>query len=61
MPDYFGVPVVTCLRAFFHCTQGYGCDKHPAFPAPLISEAMMQQSSDESRRENEISRLPACA
>ena len=21
----FGVPVVTCLRAFFHCTQGCGC------------------------------------
>ena len=34
MPDCFGVPVVTCLRAFFHCTQGCGCDKHPAFPAP---------------------------
>jgi hypothetical protein len=34
MPDRFGVPVVTCLRAFFTCTQGCGCDKHPAFPAP---------------------------
>ncbi|MDE1936793.1 hypothetical protein, partial [Bradyrhizobium sp.] len=23
MPDVFGVPAVTCLRAFFHCTQGF--------------------------------------
>jgi hypothetical protein len=36
--DCFGVPVVTCLRAFFHCTQGCGCDKHPASPAPSLSE-----------------------
>jgi hypothetical protein len=34
MPDCFGVPVVTCLRAFFPCTQGCGCTRHPAFPAP---------------------------
>src|SRR5689334_20226406 len=38
MPDCFGVPVVTCLRAFFIRTQGCGCDKHPAFPAPLCPE-----------------------
>src|SRR5689334_25333226 len=38
MPDCFGVPVVTCLRAFYICTQGCGCDKHPAFPAPPFPE-----------------------
>ena len=27
-------PVVTCLRAFFTCTQGCGCVWRPAFPAP---------------------------
>src|SRR5690348_18360329 len=25
MPECFGVPVVTCLRAFLNCTQGCGC------------------------------------
>jgi hypothetical protein len=34
MPDRFGVPVVTCLRAFLLCTQGCGCSERPAFPAP---------------------------
>jgi hypothetical protein len=34
----FGVPVVTCLRAFFTCTQGCGCDEHPALPAPSSFE-----------------------
>ena len=33
-PECFGGPVVTCLRGFFTCTQGCGCAKHPAFPAP---------------------------
>jgi hypothetical protein len=33
MPDCFGVPVVTSLRASFICTQGCGCGLHPAFPA----------------------------
>jgi hypothetical protein len=37
VPDRFGVPVVTCLRAFFTCTQGCGCVAHPAFPAPCFS------------------------
>jgi hypothetical protein len=30
----FGVPVVTCLRAFYFCTQGCGCVRAPAFPVP---------------------------
>ena len=35
MPDCFGVPVVTCLRAFLHCTQG--CDRASGIPCPLCS------------------------
>jgi hypothetical protein len=35
MPDVFGTPAVTCLRAFFHCTQGCGC-----IDAPGISRAL---------------------
>src|SRR6202161_4784213 len=34
MPDGSGVTVVTCLRAFYFCTQGYGRNGRPAFPAP---------------------------
>jgi hypothetical protein len=34
MPDVSGVTVVTCLRAFYFCTQGYGRNGRPAFPAP---------------------------
>ena len=38
MPERFGEPVVTCLRAFFICTRGCGCVWHPAFPAPSVLE-----------------------
>ena len=41
----FGVPVVTCLRAFLSCTQGCGCDQHPAFPAPSLSEGAKLMAS----------------
>jgi hypothetical protein len=34
MPDPFGEPVVTYLRAFHFRTRGCGCIAHPAFPAP---------------------------
>jgi hypothetical protein len=34
MPDVSGVTVVTCLRAFYFCTQGCGRSGRPAFPAP---------------------------
>jgi hypothetical protein len=33
-PECFGGPVVTNACAFYPCTRGYGCAKHPAFPAP---------------------------
>jgi hypothetical protein len=34
MPDVSGVTVVSCLRAFYFCTQGCGRIERPAFPAP---------------------------
>jgi len=33
-PDCFGGPVVANACAFYLCTRGCGCAKHPAFPAP---------------------------
>ena len=35
-PECFGGPVVTNACAFYHRTRGYGCAKHPAFPAPSL-------------------------
>ena len=32
----FGVPVVTCLRAFFTCTQGCGCVRCTGIPCALF-------------------------
>src|SRR5690348_13061125 len=41
MPECFGKPAVTNACAFYQCTRGCGCAKHPAFPAPSkISGAM---------------------
>jgi len=40
-PDCFGGPVVTNACAFYHCTRGYGCAKHPAFPVPSFSRGTM--------------------
>ena len=37
MPGVSGVTVVTCLRAFYFCTQGCGRIERPAFPAPSVS------------------------
>ena len=34
MPDRFGVPVVTCLRAFLVARKAAGATDAPAFPAP---------------------------
>jgi|SRR5579863_645587 len=34
VPECFGEPVVTYSCGFFIPTRGYGCDEHPAFPAP---------------------------
>jgi hypothetical protein len=36
MPGVSGVTVVTCLRAFYFCTQGCGRIERPAFPAPFL-------------------------
>src|SRR5882757_1724947 len=36
MPGDPGATVVTCLRAFYFCTQGCGCNGHPAFPTPSV-------------------------
>jgi hypothetical protein len=36
MPDRFGVPVVTCLRAFLCCTQGCGCVRASGIPCALV-------------------------
>src|SRR5690349_21490989 len=59
MPECFGVPVVTCLRAFFTCTQGCGCDEHPAFPAPsfLERDIAWQDSGDVPREREAMSRV----
>jgi len=38
MPDCFGKPAVTNACAFYQCTRGCGCAKHPAFPAPSLFE-----------------------
>src|SRR5690348_12506883 len=52
-PDCFGVPVVTCLRAFFTCTQGCGCDEHPVLPAPSLPRGPhVDASLGHSCREN---------
>jgi hypothetical protein len=34
VPGDTGVTAVTCLRAFYFCTQGCGRAERPAFPAP---------------------------
>jgi hypothetical protein len=34
MPERFGVPVVTCLRAFYIARKAAGAAEHPAFPVP---------------------------
>jgi hypothetical protein len=49
----FGVPVVTCLRAFYFCTQGCGCVRAPAFPVPSLTEGRDDASlGRETRRGN---------
>jgi hypothetical protein len=36
MPGDSGATVVTNACAFYHCARGYGCNGHPAFPAPPL-------------------------
>src|SRR3984885_15764522 len=35
-PGISGEPVVTCLRAFYFCTQGCGCAQASGFPCALF-------------------------
>src|SRR5882672_9915780 len=58
MPGDPGATVVTCLRAFYFCTQGCGCVAHPAFPTPsvFLGEGFMHDSGA-SRRETADSHL----
>jgi hypothetical protein len=55
MPDCFGKPAVTNACAFYQCTRGCGCAKHPAFPAPSVSRATRKA------RANHAARMLACA
>ena len=60
-PECFGGPVVTNACAFYPRTRGYGCAKHPAFPAPfLISEGRALQDSGRSCRGNAQSHPLRC-
>jgi hypothetical protein len=36
MPGDPGATVVANACAFYHCARGYGCNGHPAFPAPPL-------------------------
>src|ERR1700732_2936258 len=53
MPGDSGVTVVTCLRAFYFCTQGSGRIERPAFPAPSVVRGggRWQQNSRDLRGE----------
>src|SRR5262245_1793250 len=51
MPECFGGPVVTNSCAFFHCTRGRGCIKHPAFPAPSTRAVRPDNSDANAPRE----------
>jgi hypothetical protein len=55
-PACCGVPVVTCLRAFFTCTQGYGCDPRirPSLRPPDFSRDMSMQNPGASRGAAEV-------
>jgi hypothetical protein len=59
MPGDPGATVVTNACAFYHCARGYGCNGHPAFPAPPLgwrhaligAEGFMHQLGRIARRE----------
>jgi hypothetical protein len=52
MPGDSGVTVVTCLRAFYFCTQGCGRIERPAFPAPSdLQKAECSRQNSGMRRE----------
>jgi hypothetical protein len=53
----FGVPVVTCLRAFFICTQGCGCVRCTGIPCALffVRDEIDASLGREARRGNAAS------
>jgi hypothetical protein len=71
MPDVSGVTVVTCLRAFYFCTQGCGRNGRPAFPAPsdlrrdelrqslgrICAAGMLKRATSSFRGASETSKL----
>jgi hypothetical protein len=44
MPGDSGATVVTNACAFYHCARGYGCNGHPAFPAPSWGDRFLHNS-----------------
>jgi hypothetical protein len=57
MPDRFGVPVVTCLRAFFVARKAAGALSARHSLLPLIDEGvMLMHNSGKSCRENAVAR-----
>jgi hypothetical protein len=53
MPGVSGVTVVTCLRAFYLCTQGCGRIGRPAFPVPsFLRGTLFLHNSGALRGEN---------
>jgi hypothetical protein len=42
----FGGPVATTLVCFIPCTRGYGCCRHPAFPAPFLGSRRALRAED---------------
>jgi hypothetical protein len=59
-PGISGEPVVTCLRAFYFCTQGCGCAEAPGFPCALSLRGMNDQSSGRGCRGDADSCLLTC-
>src|ERR1700745_527300 len=57
----FGVPVTTCVRAFFHfARKAAGAFRHPAFPAPLCPGNLSEYANgrlDQNRPLLELSPL----
>jgi hypothetical protein len=49
-------PVVTNARATYHTTRGYGCGRHPAFPAPSVSRAGLPGNT----RAHRVARMRNC-
>src|SRR5215475_4080759 len=60
VPECFGVPVVTKARVvLFIPTRGYGCGKHPAFPAPSSIEGRCSYNNSGASAPRECGCAPA--